>query len=84
MEPKEKTKEIIHKILSCIKQKVKTNTEYKSNNKKLYRVHLISAINKKRRSIIDITKRMNFKGEVSEEKKELIPIKMKISLLNQK
>ena len=84
MESKEKTKEIIHKILSCIKQKVKTNTEYKSNNKKLYRVHLISAINKKRRSIIDITKRTNFKGEVSEEKKEWIPIKMKISLLNQK
>ena len=63
MEPKTKTKEIIHKVLSLIKKEVKFNSEYKNNVKKLFRDFLMSTTNKKRRYIIEIMKGMNFNGE---------------------
>ena len=63
MEPKSKTKEIIHKVFSLIKKEVKPNSEYKNNVKKLFRDFLMSNKNKKRGYIINIMKEMNFNGE---------------------
>ena len=63
MEPKVKAKEIIYKVFSLIKQRLKPNPEYQRNVKKLFFDFLMSEKNKKRKYIIEIMKKMNFNGE---------------------